>query len=459
MMRQSLSVMRHNVIIQLIILLEGFVTISLEILTIRQLIPVAGNSVIVTSLIIGVFLLFLAYGYRKGGSYTADFLAVLKYNFILAALGLGIGVSYLFIKSFFLLVMQITGGNIFITLLLYLLLITAPLVYLLGQTVPITLNLYKEQQTIGAAGGKVLHLSTLGSFLGAVLTSLLLMNYLGVAWTVFINYIILALLIVLLAQFPKDSVQIAVLALAGVLIYIVNIHAERKQFLLTDSYNNYQLVKHADANMLFINDSASSSINTDLQGFPYIEYIKTILFHDLKLRNKSILILGAGGFSLSAANTYGNHFTYVDIDPNIRDVVQQHFLANINGDFIAADARQFLNKKGHTYDVIVGDTYSSQTAIPAHLLTQEYFASVYQALNRPSIAIFNIIAHPTLADAYSKRVDNTIRSVFKNCMVMPLPYTAQSANIIYLCTKSLNEGDTMIYRDNKNRATLDYFTF
>ena len=43
-----------------IIFLEGFVSISVEILAIRQLIPMVGNSVIVTSLIIGIFLLFLA---------------------------------------------------------------------------------------------------------------------------------------------------------------------------------------------------------------------------------------------------------------------------------------------------------------------------------------------------------------------------------------------------------------
>lgn len=51
-----------------ILILEGFVTISVEILTIRQLIPFYGNSVIITSIIIGIFLLFLAFGYWRGGT-------------------------------------------------------------------------------------------------------------------------------------------------------------------------------------------------------------------------------------------------------------------------------------------------------------------------------------------------------------------------------------------------------
>ena len=223
MVNQAQTSAYNPFIIQLVILLEGFVTISFEILTIRQLIPVVGNSVIVTSLIIGVFLLFLAYGYRKGGSYNERFIPILKFNFILSAIGIGIGLSYGFIKGFFILGAKLLSGNIFVTLLIYLLLVTAPLVYLLGQTVPITLNLYKQQQTVGATGGKVLHISTLGSFLGAVLTSLILMNYVGVAWTIFANYVVLAILILLLLELPKEVVQLVAVIAMGVLIYFINI--------------------------------------------------------------------------------------------------------------------------------------------------------------------------------------------------------------------------------------------
>src|SRR5436190_18774016 len=73
-----------------IILIEGFVTISAEILTIRQLLPLVGNSVIVTSLIIGVFLLFLAYGYRRGGQYQDRYEEILKSNFTKSAIFLGV---------------------------------------------------------------------------------------------------------------------------------------------------------------------------------------------------------------------------------------------------------------------------------------------------------------------------------------------------------------------------------
>lgn len=147
-----------------IILLEGFVTISVEIMTIRQLIPVVGNSILVTSLIIGIFLLFLAYGYQAGGKRSHDLWACLRRNFFIAAPGIGIGLSFLFIELFFSLLNTRLHTPLLWVLVLYLLLIIAPIVYFLGQTVPITMNLIHQQLRPGALGGRVLHLSTIGSF-------------------------------------------------------------------------------------------------------------------------------------------------------------------------------------------------------------------------------------------------------------------------------------------------------
>ena len=157
----------NSFLLLVIILLEGFVTISVEILTIRQLMPVVGNSVLVTSLIIGVFLLFLAYGYKRGGDYTSGYREKLQSNFTIAAVLTGTGLSYTFITFFFGGAYYFLKMYILVTLTAYLLLVIAPIVYLLGQTVPITVNLFKHEneKSIGAISGKVLHLSTMGSFL------------------------------------------------------------------------------------------------------------------------------------------------------------------------------------------------------------------------------------------------------------------------------------------------------
>jgi len=444
-----------------VILIEGFITISAEILTIRQLLPFVGNSVVVTSLIIGVFLLFLAYGYRKGGTYQKDYIPILKKNFIASAFCLGIGLSFAFIQFFFNSFDRYISHEVLIALAAYLLLITAPLVYILGQTVPITMNLIKTAKSTGEVGGKILHLSTVGSFLGAVLTSLLLMNYLGVAWTVFINFCLLTILtLVLFSKGTRDFIGLVILATGLCGVYIINIKMEKVVFVKTNAYANY-VVYNDDQNVkrLQVNNSLSSLLTNDNRGFPYIEFIKRILFDELQLSGKDILVLGAGGFTLSAENTYGNHFTYIDIDKDIEEVVKKHFLKNIKGEFIDSDARSYLSSAEKKFDVIVSDVYSNRRTIPAHLITQEYFLEVKQVLNAGGLAVFNIIARHDLNDPYSARIDNTLRSVFKACTASPVNFSNEFSNIIYVCKDTVIPSSDRdgIYRDDLNRSTLDFF--
>lgn len=449
--------------ILLIILIEGFVTISVEMLSIRQLIPVVGNSVIITSLIIGVFLLFLALGYQRGGYYRDSYQTILKRNFTAAAVLLGFGLSYLFIHFFFDVFFRNISQHALIVLCIYLLLIIAPLIYILGQTVPITTNLFRHDH-VGAISGKVLALSTLGSFLGSVLTTLLLMNYLGVAWTVFVNYLLLCLLVILLVEknFATDWLRLLLVLLLGIVVYEVNVGIENIYFVRTNNYADYQVIKNVNyknqtGNLLSINDSPSSLLTQNGQGFDYIELIKKILFQDLAFRNKQILVLGAGGFTISAAGDFGNAFTYVDVDKEIADIVKKGgFIQTIKGQFIGQDARQFLLSTRARYDAVVSDVYSNRYAIPFHLLTQEYFAGIKNILNPDGVAIFNIIANPMLNNKYAKRIDNTLRATFANCMAIPLKYANQLTNIIYVCSKE-NNPDKSIYTDNLNSAPLDFF--
>jgi spermidine synthase len=444
-----------------IILIEGFITIAVEMLTIRQLITVVGNSVVITSLIIGIFLLFLALGYYRGGRYTKHYFQVLRNNFTWAALLLGIGLSYAFIQYSFDAIFHLSKNGLIATTI-YLFIITAPLVYLLGQTVPITTNLFQHEH-IGRISGKVLYLSTLGSFLGSVLTTLVLMNFLGVAWSVFINFALIIVVIILLSNYPEGLLRLILLSLVGAIVFVFNIGIEQKLFVRTNNYGDYQIVSGMYLSpgkvgtLLNINNSPSSFLSIDHQGFEYIELIKKILFQDLKCRDKNILVLGAGGFSLSAESNYTNRFTYVDIDGDLPNIVKRGFIDTINGNFISTDARQFLNHTTVKFAAVVSDVYSGHHAIPFHLLTKQYFQSVQAVLEPNGVAIFNIIANPFLKDHYSKRVDNTIRSVFSNCMSVPMPYHDGPANIIYVCS-ARNNSDHTTYTDNKNAAMIDIYS-
>ncbi len=441
-----------------ILLLEGFSTISIEILSIRQLLPFVGNSVIITSLIIGVFLLFLSLGYWQGGNIKDKFKAQLSRNFSYAALITGVGLSFLFIVSYFTLSQLFFTNHILLRLSIYLLLVLAPLVYFLGQTIPLTTNLFKQSKSVSKISGNALFLSTLGSFLGAVLTSLLFLNYLGVALTVFINFLILLILAKMLSPKKLSTLDmLQVLLLIGIMYYI-NVISEKELFVKTNNYANYTIKQDKDETFLISNFSLMSRVNSQRKGFPIYEKVKSILFKELKLNNKKILVLGAGGFSLSAESTFNNQITYVDIDKNIKGIAEKYFLKDkIKGDFLAEDARVFLTYNKNKYDVIFSDAYSNLNTSPAPLLTTEYFQDIRRHLNPDGMAMLNIIASPFLNDNFSKHIDNTISHVFKNCMKMPMNYKHRLANIIYLCKMAHTEQDNKIYTDNLNQATLDQF--
>lgn len=438
-----------------VILIEGYVSISIEILTIRQLLPVVGGSVVVTSLIIGIFLLFLALGYQAGGRNYKNPRQRLSNNFLIAAICLGVGLSYIFISLFFYRFVQ--THHVLYALSLFLLLVIAPLIFVLGQTVPITMNMVKDENlSAGHIGGKTLGLSTIGSFLGATLTTLVGMYFFGVAWTIVIDFFLLATLALLLTEHKQElMLKILIISCMSICVWFLNVDIENKFFIRTNHYANYQILTHPQDKMLIINDTFSSYLNKKAEGFAYIEAIKKIIFNDLKLKNANILVLGAGGFSLTASGTHHNHFTYVEIDPQLKSVVKGKFITKINAKLFVDDARHFLKTTTQKYQVIVIDAYSDLHAIPMHLLSVEYMQNIKTKLLNSGIAIFNIIANPMMQDPYSQHVDNTIRQVFPHCAMQPLHYTNHDTNILYVCSKT--KSDKQYYTDNLNHSTFDLF--
>lgn len=453
---------KQTLLILAILLIEGFLTISIEVLSIRQLMPFVGSSVIVTSLIIGVFLLFLSIGYYQGGLYQGDYLNRLKRNFVIASLLVGIGLSYPFCNIFFYMSSKIFPNALLLKLTLYLLLILAPLIYLLGQTLPLTTNLFQQASRISKISGTALFINTLGSFLGAIITSLVLLNFLGVAFTVWINVLLLLIIAMGISFRIKKDRFYHVLYLVGGSFFLFNFNVpfEKENLVMANHYGNYRvstpLNSQYEFSALIANQAVMSMLYPNKKGAPYIEKIKEILFENLNLQNKKILVIGAGGFSLSYEKTFNNTFTYIDIDKNIKKISENYFLQGpIKGDFIAADARDHIANEPHQYDVIVSDSYSDKS-LPASLTTVNYFLLLKQRLVDNGIIIFNVIADPFLRDGYSKHIDNSIAHVFKNCMKIPLTI-ASLTNILYVCNKTYNEHDRYYYTDDHNRVALEKF--
>ena len=69
-----------------VLFLEGFVSVSLQMLMMRQLVPFIGSSVVVSSLVVGFFLGSLALGYAVGGRVKENHIAKLINNLTISSI-------------------------------------------------------------------------------------------------------------------------------------------------------------------------------------------------------------------------------------------------------------------------------------------------------------------------------------------------------------------------------------
>jgi spermidine synthase len=442
----------------LVLFLEGFVSVSLQMLMMRQLVPFIGSSVVVSSLVVGFFLASLSIGYAVGGRVKENHIKRLSKNLIISALLLGVCVSYPVMKIAFIYLNEYINNPLIETSIV-LSLFLAPAVFLLGQTVPLLTNFYKSSRVSEIAGDSFA-INTIGSVLGSLITALVFFYFFGMAATVFIDVVLIGIVLCLLID--KSMYMKYGIAMFFILVstYILNISYEKETFKLTNAYNNYEIVDETIqgelTKVLKMNRSYSSALKQNGKSWDYIENVKTIMFSHLRLENKEILILGAGGFTLSNGNKIPeNSFTYIDIDPEIKEIAEKEFLnKKINGKFVAEDARVFVKKSKPIYDAIFVDLYSNKSTIPWHLLTKEFIQNIKGATKEKGVVIFNIISSGMFENEYGKNTYNTINSVFPYCHSMPLYFTENKVNILYIC-KNIKEDQKTVYVDDLSRSPFE----
>lgn len=447
----------------LILFIEGLVSLSYQMLYIRQIGTNIGNSVDIVSWIIGLFLIALALGYKKGGEFKGDYEEKLTSNLTKASFIALIGLSYIFIDLFFNLFGTIMSQ--YIAMIMYCIVIVVPATYFLGQTLPLMTN-RNIGNTVSEISGNILFLSTIGSFLGAILTTNILLKYFGVAYTLMLVSVSLILLNYLLIRKNIKKLKNFIFLVMIIGISIINIHYEKQNFIKTNQYASYKSEslrskkEHNKEMKVFRSNNSYSSLlyrdlkkGNDFNTVGYINSINDFLFKDNGFKGKEILVIGAGGFVMS----YGienNHFTFVDIDPQIKEIAEKSFLQkNINGDFIAMDGRGYVNSSQNQFDVVVSDAYSGARSIPESLTTHEYFKNLKRITKNDGWIILNVIASPMLNNNFSKNMNATIQEAIGPCYTKVSDFTKEMTNIIYLCKKA----DYEVYTDDKVNSNSEYF--
>jgi spermidine synthase len=461
-----------------VIVIEGYVVLATELLAIREVVPYAGSGTDTVSIIIAAVLMPLAFGYYNGGQFKpyidthGRYVGIrrkLIFNIMTSMMILAMGLSYVGINIFFTTLIASGLNHRLLMCAAYCAIFLVTPIYLLGQTIPLISN-YFGKEKLSRITGRILFLSTMGSFMGATFSTLVLMSTVGVHNTVSLNLVLLAILVILLS---KNKLSESVLYAFGIAIVTIMINSGTVigafDIVENNQYNTVMIRKDSNGGRhLLLNDMGSSMYNPETgQKHFYIEFLEQKLIEPVRAtgKPKEFLIIGAGAFTFGLEDTV-NHYEYVDIDSSLQKIAEEHVIMQKLGEnkkFTPMEARAFLRGTKKKYDVIVLDAYLGDVTIPEHLVTQDFYRQVKDHLTDQGIVAMNVIVSPSFSTPFSRHLDNTIRSVF--------PYVSrhvifedyglwssdpdQKANVIYLYRRQPDENDKEIYTDNLNRIFYD----
>ena len=146
---------------------------------------------------------------------------------------------------------------------------------------------------------------------------------------------------------------------------------------------------------------------------------------------------------------------FADVDARLAPVADAFLApASRRGRYAAIDGRAYLLRHEAAFDAIVLDAYADRTAIPAHLLTREFFALARSRLGKDGTLYVNLIVAPE-SDRLSTRADRTLRSVFAGCRTQELGEALRWRNRVYACPRTALDGDATVYSDATGRADAD----
>ena len=437
-----------------LLLVEGYCSLAVEMIALRVLVPVAGQSVGVTGIVVTAFLAALALGYRAGGSFDGDAAGKVARNLALAGAWSAFWLSHFGVALAF----GATGGlpPLWQTAA-YAAVGVSPAAYLLAQTVVVLVGCGPAATATGKAGG-AFSASTLGNVAGGLLTALVVMQRLGVAASVAL--VAGLLLFAALGVRGRLDWRLWTAGIGAALVCGANLVAERNAYVLSTAHADYAVEADADgARHLRVNGQNASREDTDGIGHPYIEWIEDEVYGSVPQgRPVRVLVVGAGGFTFGRGRPAGAaEIVYVDVDPSLGEAADA-FLGSASraGTYVPMDGRAYLARHGDRFDAIVLDAFADRTTVPAHLQTREFFALARSRLAADGTLYMNRIAPPR-PDRLAVRVDRTLRSVFAWCEVRVFGDGRWAINRMYACDRGPLDGDLTVYADGRARGEVDGF--
>jgi spermidine synthase len=413
---------------------------------------VFGTSNIVWASIIGLILIYLTFGYFLGGKWADTNPTPVAMYRVLAwgAFTLGL-VPYAAgpvlrsaANAFDALNIGILGASFIAVLILFIVPIT-----LLGTISPFAIRLSVDDTArAGQVSGQIYAISTLGSFIGTFLPTLVFIPAIGTTRT-FLLFSLVLLFVALagLGKFAGRKEVVKYLWMPALLAVIAIVAANQSvknnvgQIYETESaYNYIQVKQQGEFTLLRLNEGQGVhsiySPNTLQYDGPWDQVLAAPYFYAGKkpsdIQRVAIVGLAAGTTARQLTAVYGGiPIDGYELDPEIVRVGREYFgmtMPNLN--VIIGDGRLNLERSEHKYDIISVDAYRPPY-IPPHMTTQEFFRIIASHLTEDGVLTINSASVPG-----DRRLINglatTMATVFPSIYLVDVP---GSLNTVIFATK------------------------
>lgn len=421
---------------------SGMASLAVEMSASRLLGNFFGTSNLVWASIIGLILIYLAIGYFLGGYWVDHSPSFRTFYSILLWASLLIGIVPIVSRPVLRFAAdafdQLQLGILFGSFTAVMILLGAP-VTLLGTASPFAIRLaIHENKQIGSITGKIYAISTLGSFIGTFVPSLVLIPLIG-TYRTFLTCGAILLLISLIGLWLSSGWRVAAsyiwIAIIFLILLIWGLPGNDKntsgQIFETESaYNYIQVLEVGEYRLLRLNEgqgihSIYHPVELNYHG-PWEQVLVAPYFNISpinpdEVKSMAIIGLAAGTTARQASAVYKNiKIDGFEIDPKIIDVGKVYFdMNNSNLNIFIQDGRWGLSHSNRKYQIISIDAYRPPY-IPSHLTTKEFFFSVHEHLTDDGVMVINVGHGPS-----DRRLINilasTIQTAFPSIHVMDIP--------------------------------------
>ncbi len=434
------------------VFVSGMTTLAAELAAGRLIGNVFGTSNIVWASIIGLILIYLTLGYFLGGRWAdanptpgAMYRALAWGAFTLGLVPYIAGpVLRSAATAFESLQIGILGGSFIAVLVLFIVPIT-----LLGTVSPFAIRLsVHNTSSAGRISGQIYAISTLGSFIGTFLPTLVTIPAIGTKNT-FLVFSLLLLFVALdgLGRFASRREMLTYFCMPVVIAIVAALSSGQAlknnagQIYETESAYNYIQVAEQDGfTILRLNEGQGvHSIyhpNTLQYNGPWDQFLASPYFYANRkpadVKRVAIVGLAAGTTARQMTAVYGGiPIDGFEIDPKIVEVGQKYFgMTMPNLAVHIGDGRLNLEQSPHKYDIIAVDAYRPPY-IPPHMTTQEFFQIAADHLTDDGVLAINSASVPG-----DRRLINglatTMGTIFPSIYTVDIP---GSLNTMIFATK------------------------